>query len=330
MITADHPLIQLLALIDVVWIDAEAGQVKRGGPKFYSEKTMFKVYVVSLLKQLWAHRSLWRYLSSMPLVASACGLVRIPDRRTLDRRLGEIAPQAEVQIQALGLTLSLEVVTDATVAASDGSAFATPGPVWHKQDKEAGIVPEGRHGVDREADWIQSDYHGWVYGYKAHVSISVAPTTVRVVLGACVTGSACESHVLQARVKDLPPLVRTLLLDAGYDDGDLIADCTQRGIDVLAPLSMPVGKSTAQDRRDRAAYLASPEGKARYRQRGSSIEPFFGTVKDFFHLDPLPRHGKTNASVFILLALYAWNLIVMFNFMKDRPLGAVKPVLDLL
>jgi hypothetical protein len=330
MITVDHPLIQLLAVIDMVWINAEPGQVKRGGPKFYSEKMMFKVYVVSLLKQLWAHRSLWRYRSRMPLVASACGLVRLPDRGTLDRRLGEIAPQAEAQIQALGLTWSLEAVTDATVAASDGSAFATPGPVWHQQDKEAGIVPEGLHGVDQEADWIPSTYHGWVYGYKAPVSISVAPTTVRVVLGATVTGSACESHGLQARVTALPPLVRTLLLDAGYDDGDLLVDCAQCGIEVLAPLSKPIGQSTAQDRRDRAAYLASPEGKARYRQRGSSIEPFFGTVKDFFHLDPLPRQGKTNASVFILLALYAWDLIVLFNFMHDRPLGAVKPVLDML
>src|SRR5512142_245971 len=107
--------------------------------------------------------------------------------------------------------------------------------------------------------------------------------------GAAVTGSACESHVLQTRVKDLPPLLRTLLLDAGYDDGDLMTTCAERGIEVLAPLSKPVGQSTSQDRRDRAAYLASPQGKARYRQRGSSIEPFFGTIKDFFHLDPLPR-----------------------------------------
>jgi hypothetical protein len=60
MITAAHPLIQLLALIDMVWIEAEGGQLKRGGPKFYSERTMFKVYLVSVLKQLWAHRSVWR------------------------------------------------------------------------------------------------------------------------------------------------------------------------------------------------------------------------------------------------------------------------------
>jgi DDE family transposase len=325
MITNDHPVIQLLALIDLVWVETALGT-----PKVYSEQTMFKVYVVSLLKHLWSRRSLWRYLAQMPLVASACGLVRIPDRRTLDRRLAEIVPQAEAQIQALGLALSLEAVTDATVAASDGSAFATPGPVWHKAAKQAGIVPAGLRGLDREADWIQSTYHGWVYGYKAHVTLSVAATTVRAVLSATVTGSACESHVLQSHLDDVPPLVNTLLLDAGYDDGDLLVACAQRGLQVLVPLSKPVGKSTSQERRDRAAYLASPEGKVRYQQRGCSIEPFFATLKDFLHLDPLPLQGKTLASLVILLALYAWNLLVLFNFVHHRPLGEVKPILDLL
>ena len=74
MITHEHPLIQLLAWVDLVWVETTAG---RG--KVYSEQTMFKVYLVSVLKQLWSRRSLWRYLSGMPLVASACGLSRIPD-----------------------------------------------------------------------------------------------------------------------------------------------------------------------------------------------------------------------------------------------------------
>ena len=330
MITKDHPLIQLLEVIDMVWVAKEGLGITRGTPKYYSEQTLFKVYVVSLLKKLWERRSLWRYLSSMPLVACACGLRRIPDRRTLDRRLAEIAPQAEAQISALGLVLSLEAVSDASMAASDGSAFTTPGPVWHKKDKALGHIPDGLHGLDTQADWIQSTYHGWVYGYKAHVTTSVAPTTVRVVLTATVTGSACESHILQSRLDDLPPVVETLLLDAGYDDADLLADCAMRDIEVLVPLSKPIGQSTSPQRRDRAAYLASPQGKSRYKRRNTTIEPFFATLKELFRLDPLPVQGKINASTVILLALYVWNLVVLFNFINNRPLGEVKSLLELL
>jgi len=327
MITRDHPLIHLLLLIDMVWAEADARVRGRGMPKTFSEKTMFKVYLVSLVKKLWKRRGVWRYLKANPLVMETCGLTRVPDRRTLDRRIVEIAPHAEEQIWALGLMLSVEQVTNSATAACDGSAFQTPGPVWHKKDKEAGSVPDGLYGLDREADWIQSDYHGWVYGYKAHTTISVS-STVRVVLDATVTGSACESHVLEDRVAGLPATIETLLLDAGYDDGDLIARLAAQGIIALVPLAKAVGASTPQTRRERAAYLASEAGHAWYKQRGTSIEPFFGTIKDFFALDPLPVQGSIKASTYILMAFYAWNLIVLFNWLHDRPLGAVKSVLD--
>lgn len=153
---------------------------------------------------------------------------------------------------------------------------------------------------------------------------------MRVVLEATVTGSACESHILKDRIAYLPDMVQTLLLDSGYDDGKLIDHCEAHGIQALAPLAKPIGVSTPQKRRDRAAYLATPEGKSRYKQRGSSIEPFFATIKSLFGLDPLPVKGKFKTSAFILLALYAWNLIVLFNFINNRPLGRVKPFLDIL
>jgi hypothetical protein len=329
MLSEKHPLIQLLDIVDFVWSEGEAPK-QRGAPKTYSEKVMFKVYLVSLLKKLWKRRSLWRYLAAYPCIRHACGLLKLPDRRTLDRRLAEIAPQAERQIRALGLVLVVEMVSDGQVAASDGSAFATPGPVWHKKDKEVGSIPKGLHGLDTEADWIQSTYHGWVYGYKAHVSISVSAATVRVVLDATVTGSACESHVLVERIENLPEMLESFLLDAGYDDATLLAACQARGMEVLVPLSKPIGISTSEERRQRAAYLDTAEGKSRYRQRATSIEPFFASIKDFFALSPLPVQGKAKASAYILLALYAWNLIVLFNFINDRSLGEVKSLLDLM
>jgi len=30
------------------------------------------------------------------------------------------------------------------------------GPIWHKKDKEKGIVPKGLHGLDKEATWSNS------------------------------------------------------------------------------------------------------------------------------------------------------------------------------
>ena len=71
----------------------------------------------------------------------------------------------------------------------------------------------------------------------------MVPTTVRVVLDATVTGSSCESHVLQQRLNFLPPLLKWLLLDAGYDDQTLLVACHQRGIKTLVPLSKPIGAS---------------------------------------------------------------------------------------
>jgi hypothetical protein len=39
------------------------------------------------------------------------------------------------------------------------------GPVWHKKQKEQGIIPEGLRGIDKEATWCKSNADGWVYGH---------------------------------------------------------------------------------------------------------------------------------------------------------------------
>jgi hypothetical protein len=36
-------------------------------------------------------------------------------------------------------------------------------------------------------------------------------------------------------------------------------------------------------------------------RRGSTIEPFFAALKDFFHLDSLPIRGEIAVSAFVLL-----------------------------
>jgi hypothetical protein len=46
------------------------------------------------------------------------------------------------------------------------------GGVWHKKDRDAGVVPHTS--IDTEAHWTKSGWHGWVYGWKLHLVVSVA------------------------------------------------------------------------------------------------------------------------------------------------------------
>ena len=39
------------------------------------------------------------------------------------------------------------------------------GPVWHKKQKDKGIVPKNLRGLDKEATWGKSNADGWVYGH---------------------------------------------------------------------------------------------------------------------------------------------------------------------
>lgn len=232
-------------------------------------------------------------------------------------------------MEALGLCLVLEGVTEGSVAAGDGSAIEAAGPAWDRNDQKAGRVPDKLRGVDKEAAWIQSSYHGWVYGYKAHVVTTVAPTTVRVVLSAALTSSDCESHVLRTLLPALPDTLDSLLLDKGYDDEKLAQACRERGLTVIAPLHKPVAPSTSATRRQRAVFLTSALGKARYQQHSCTIEPFFATIKDLFHLHRAPVRGLQQVAALVLGALYAWNLLVLFNFLNHHSLGHVKPILEL-
>jgi len=46
------------------------------------------------------------------------------------------------------------------------------GGVWHKKDREAGVVPHTS--IDTQANWTKSGWHGWVYGWKSHLECTCA------------------------------------------------------------------------------------------------------------------------------------------------------------
>src|SRR5205823_3113503 len=96
-------------------------------------------------------------------------------RRTWERRLGALPTRLPAQVACLGeaLVALLDPWRDrGRAVAVDSTVLAARGGVWHKKHRDAGVVPHTS--IDTEAHWTKSGWHGWVYGWKLHLVVTVA------------------------------------------------------------------------------------------------------------------------------------------------------------
>jgi len=91
------------------------------------------------------------------------------------RRLAAIPATLPAQIGCLGRHL-VELVRPwehtGRAAALDSPIVRARSSVWHKKDREVGIVPHAS--VDTDAHCTKSGWHGWVYGWLRHEVAFVA------------------------------------------------------------------------------------------------------------------------------------------------------------
>ena len=79
----------------------------------------------------------------------ACGLIKIPSRRTFDRRLNTISTDIKQRISTMGYLFVVEGMADPSITAVDSTLMKTNGHVWHKSSMKKGVVP--RSGIDTDA-----------------------------------------------------------------------------------------------------------------------------------------------------------------------------------
>jgi hypothetical protein len=86
---------------------------------------------------------------------------QFPTRRTWERRLQTLPNTLPAQISCLGRSLVALFQPWATcgrAVAIDSTVLCARGGVWHKKDREAGVVPHTS--IDTEAHWTKSGWHG--------------------------------------------------------------------------------------------------------------------------------------------------------------------------
>jgi hypothetical protein len=257
----------------------------------------------------------------------ACGLPRVPDRRTFDRRLKNISSDGSDEdlrprIDAMGQLFIAERLVDPYIVSVDSTLLKARGGVWHKVSMDKGIVPH--RSIDIDARWGKSRSKGWVFGYKLHMSCSTGRRLIVPLSADFTTANVPDNKRFDGITASLRG-VRYADGDEGYDDGDLYDLSRQRGFELICPIARR--ESTSGERLELVLFYESELGRLIYSWRSKSIEPLFEQIKDVFGIDPLPVRGFDKARMFVLLSVLLFQLMVYYNHQTGRPLRALKHML---
>lgn len=194
------------------------------GPKpTYSDSQIAVMIMCGVLKKKKSKSAQYRFVQQhAEMIKRLLALERIPARSSFFARYQQVDPVVQKGIELQGRAALREHVADARVVAADKSLMRARGPEWNQKDRKRKRVPKYLHGLDREATWGKSDYHGWTYGYSYEVVVTATKDSVILPLLASVdVGSTNEHKSVVDKLDRLPPSTREVLIDPGYDSNDL-------------------------------------------------------------------------------------------------------------
>ncbi len=220
MFSSDSILLRILFLIGVI---RSKPNRKRGRPFYYSPTVMVRCFIVRVWIRIPSNNALHEYFSiDMPYnrkVMKACGLNRLPDRRTFDRRFKAISIDIRSRIDVMGMLFIKDGLVDPAIVSVDSSLLKAKGHVWHRSNMKKNEVP--RSGIDTDARWGYSRTKGWIFEYKMHLACSTGSLIVPLSADFS-TANITDNKMYESITSSLPTgMVRYVVGDEGYDDHKL-------------------------------------------------------------------------------------------------------------
>jgi hypothetical protein len=242
-----------------------------------------------------------------------------PSRRTFERRLCQLPDTLPAQIGCLGRHLVdlLQPWADCgRAAAIDSTVLKALGGVWHKKDRDAGVVPHSR--IDTQAHWTKSGWHGWVYGWKLHLCCTVG--SIWIPLAADLTpANVADNEQAPSLLAELPLHPLFVLGDIHYNTPELAAHCALRGRTLVTTQygKYPHTGSGVEVRR------------LFHKLRSTAIENFNEQFKGIFGAhEQVPTRGEVATKRFALGAVFVYQVALLYRFEQKRDLRVgLKPFL---
>jgi hypothetical protein len=308
MVPETSVLVALVLLVDRLALSPPPPR-GRGRPPVYSDRLFLKALVIMIVRRLPKVHLLLAVLDEptpemQRLRAVLTEQGRYPTRRTWERRLRALPATLPAQIGCLGRSL-VELLqpwaAGGCAAAIDSTVLRAHGGVWHKKHREAGVVPHTS--IDTEAGWTKSGWHGWVYGWKLHLVVTVA--AVWLPLAAELTPANTADNELAPRLLPaMPPTLRFLLGDTSYDDPALRDQCAAAGHCLVTS--------------KRGAYPHQDDGvevrRLFHQLRSHSIENFNEQFKAIFDTHgQVPTRGLVATQRWVLGAVFVYQLVLLYR-----------------
>jgi hypothetical protein len=317
-------LVTLVELVDRLPAPPPSAHRARGRPSFYPDRLFLKALVIMIVRHLHRVHELLTVLEQptpeMQTLRAALTLNgRYPTRRTWERRLKGLPTTLPAQIGCFGrylVALLQPWAQGGRAVAIDSTVLRARGGVWHKKDREKGEVPHTS--IDTEAHWTKSGWHGWVYGWKLHVSTAVA--AVWIPLAAELTAAnTADNEVAPALIQHLPPEACFVLGDLHYNAPNVQIACEQSERILVTP--------------QYGAYPHTDDGvevrRFFHELRSRAIENFNEQFKGIFDAHgQVPTKGRRNTQRFALGAILVYQLTLLYRFEHDLDLRVgLKPFL---
>jgi hypothetical protein len=313
MIHPDALLIKLVVLIDK--LPQPQTPRGRGRPVLYPETLFLKALVIMTVRHLYKIGELLAVLDE-PSMQSLKALLRdqegrFPARRTWERRLDRLPASLPARIGLIGRSLVVMIAPWAETGravAFDSTVLHACGGVWHKKHRDAGIVPHSR--IDTEAAWTKSGWHGWVYGWKLHVGITVASVWIPVAARLRPANEA-DNIVAEEMIPELPLQTRFLLGDLHYNAPNVQGACALRDLFLV----------TTQ----RGAYSHTDDGvevrRLLHKLRSLANENFNEHFKAIFNgHDRVPTKGLLATQRYGLGAVLVYQLVLWYRHEQGQSL----------
>lgn len=290
---------------------------QRGRPRTFSGRAFLLLAVVAVVLRTFKAQELHTLLGKDAHLQRALGLVRVPHRRTLERRLPATLPEAAAQVRALGQQILAEVEPGPEApqaSAIDGRMYQAQGPLWHARDREQNRVPSGLRNLDTESAWSKSGYRGWVQGYRLVLQGLVFPAPVPLLARWCPNAVGESTGLEEALAAAQLPITELLLGDSTFGGADLVAAYARHGGWLLAPQQLPA--NPASWKQDLSAY------------RRETIELLFQRIMQTCGLTACPAKGLARNGTFVIASVWLYQVLFLCNYRQHRPYAHIKEFID--